>query len=96
MMAIRQPFFEWEETNKYFSGKHSIYCLKNQFIVTHKGLAVQIATNYKESVHDKIILDEIIDNFNENVVIILYWLTEIKSLLKKDIKMFNLNISLYL
>ena len=68
VQQINQLSLEWEEASKFFSGKHSLYCLKSQVIFTLKGLAVHIATNYKGAVHDKAILDETIDDFNENVV----------------------------
>lgn len=68
VQQINQPSLEWEESSKYFSGKHSMYCLKSQVIVTLKGLAVHVATSYKGSVHDKVIFDETIDDFKESVV----------------------------
>lgn len=68
VQQINQPSLEWEESSKYFSGKHSMYCLKSQVIVTLKGLAVHVATGYKGSIHDKAIFDETIDDFYNSVI----------------------------
>ena len=66
---INHPGLEWEEARKYFSGKHSIYCLKSQVIVTLHCLAVHIIKAVKGSVHDKTVFKESIDDFRQSVLI---------------------------
>lgn len=68
VQQINQPGLEWEEASKYFSRKHSIYCLKSKVIVTLNGLAVHIVTAVKGLIHDKTIFGESIDDFNQSVV----------------------------
>jgi len=57
VQEIYKPFISFEKAKKYFSGKHRIYCLKSQVIVTIKGLVVSIITSIPGSKHDKNIFD---------------------------------------
>lgn len=47
----------------YYSGKHKIYGLKTQAIVTNQGIAVHITTEEKGGTYEKAIFDESIENF---------------------------------
>lgn len=74
VQQISKPFLDWQQCAKYYSGKHSLYCLKSQVIVSIKGMALHIVTAVEGSVHDKAVFDQNIDDFTENVLD--YHLTE--------------------
>ena len=66
VQKINEPDLSWEISRQYFSGKHYIYCLKSQVIVTLQGLVVHIVSGIKGADHDKSIFNESIDDFLEN------------------------------
>ena len=57
-----------ESIKDLFSGKHWIYCIKSQVIVTLEGLAVHIVTDIAGGVHDKRIFDDNLKDFREQVL----------------------------
>ena len=57
VQEICRPSLSFSMAKEYFSGKHYIYCLKSQVIVTIKGLAVSIISGIPGARHDKKIFD---------------------------------------
>lgn len=57
VQEICKPSLSFDIAKKYFSGKHYMYCLKSQVIVTLKGVAVSIVTGIEGATHDKRIFD---------------------------------------
>lgn len=68
VQPIEIPKGSYESKKPYFSGKHGVYGLKSQAIVTLKGLAVHIMTGIKGGVHDKAVFDESLDDFKKKVM----------------------------
>ena len=65
VQKICKPSLTFEFAKKYFSGKHYIYCLKSQVVVTIKGLAVSVISGIEGSVHDKRLFDNSIPELNK-------------------------------
>lgn len=67
VQKINKPSIDWNECCSFFSGKHFIYCLKNQVIVNLKGIAVNVVSGVKGAEHDKSIFDRTIDYFKNSL-----------------------------
>jgi hypothetical protein len=46
------PVGRYEDAQKYFSGKHHIYCLKSQVVTNREGLAVHVVAGVPGVQHD--------------------------------------------
>lgn len=68
VQPIEIPKGSYESKKPYFSGKHGVYGLKSQAIVTVKGFIVHIRTGIKGGVHDKAVFDESLDDFKKKVI----------------------------
>lgn len=68
VQRINTPSLEWEEASKFFIGKHGIYCLKTQLIVRLNRLSVYAATGYEGSIHDKLLFDQSIEDFDDKII----------------------------
>ena len=65
VQEINKPSLSFDVAKEYYSGKHSLYCLKSQVIVNVQGLAVFIASSIKGSIHDKLVFDQCLDEFKK-------------------------------
>lgn len=65
VQEINKPALSFDIAKEYYSGKHSLYCLKSQVIVNVQGLAVFIASSIKGSIHDKLVFDQCLDEFKK-------------------------------
>jgi hypothetical protein len=62
-----RPVGRWDEAKKYFSGKHSLYCLKSQVITDRQGAAILVAAGVKGAVHDFLLFRQHVTEVEELV-----------------------------
>lgn len=68
VQPIEVPKVSYEARKPYYSGKHGVYCLKSQVIVTFQGIAVHIITGIEGGKHDKAVFDDSIQDFTNKVL----------------------------
>ena len=68
VQEIEIPKSSFESKSPYWSGKHQVYGIKSQAIVTFQGVAVHIATGIKAGIHDKAVFDQSYEDFKQKVL----------------------------
>jgi hypothetical protein len=62
-----RPAASFEEAQRYFSGKHWIYCLKSQVVTNRQGLALHVVAGVPGSVHDLALFGSTVTELDELV-----------------------------